>query len=218
MKPGYTVKVKVSSDGTNVGKRLSVVNVTYTILNEKQRAISEKGNYLLAIVKEKESYDILSVGLPDLAKEMEQLKEIKAEGSIYKIEYFFGGDWKFLASVCGVGAANGDYACIWCKRPKLQRHYINKVSSIMDPEFGTRTLNEIRDNSKSKKCNCIHAPLFPFIPLNHVIIDSLRLYLRICDNLIQLLIWQLKVCDAIDKKKNIYRQLCKAQIQAYGWV
>ena len=174
----------------------------YTILNEKQRAMNEKGNYLLAIVKEKESYDILSVGLPDLAREMEQLKEIKAEGSIYKIEYFLGRDWKFLASVCGIGAANGDYACIWCKRPKLQRHDINKVSSIMDTEFGTRTLNEIRDNSKSKKCNCIHAPLFPFIPLNHIIIDSLCLYLRICDNLIQLLIRQLKVCDAIDKKKT----------------
>ena len=55
LKPGDIIKIKVSGDGTNVGKRLSVINVTYTILNEKQRAMSEKGNYLLAAIKEKES-------------------------------------------------------------------------------------------------------------------------------------------------------------------
>lgn len=36
----------------------------------------------------------------------------------YDIEYFLGGDWKFLAYVCGLGAANQDYACIWCKCPQ----------------------------------------------------------------------------------------------------
>lgn len=39
----------------------------------------------------------------------------------YDIEYFLGGDWKFLAYVCGLGAANQDYACIWCKCPGSER-------------------------------------------------------------------------------------------------
>ena len=138
--------------------------------------MSEKGDCLLAVIKEKESYDVLSVGLSDLTKEMEQLKEFKVDGNIYKIEYFLGGDWKFLASVCGIGAANADYACIWCKCPKLQRHDMSKFWSILDPELGARTLKEIEDNSKSKKCNCKHAPLFPFVPISHVIIDTLHLY------------------------------------------
>lgn len=119
LKPGDMVKIKVSGDRTNVGKRLSVINITYTILNEKQQAVSEKGNYLLAILKEKESYHVLSVGLSDLIKEMEESKTIKVD-NIYEIEYFLGGDWKFLASVCGIGAPNADYAYIWCKCPKLQ--------------------------------------------------------------------------------------------------
>ena len=113
----------------------------------------------------------MSVGLSDLTI---QLKELKVDGNIYKIEYFLGGDWKFFASVCGIGAANADSACIWCKCPKLQRHDMSKVWSIVDPELEARTLKEIEDNSKSKKCNCKHVPLFPFIQLSHVIIDTLH--------------------------------------------
>lgn len=33
-------------------------------------------------------------------------------GKHYNIEYFLSGDWKFLACVCGLGAANQDHACI----------------------------------------------------------------------------------------------------------
>lgn len=32
-------------------KRLKIVNFTYTILNEKDVAMGEKGNYILAIIK-----------------------------------------------------------------------------------------------------------------------------------------------------------------------
>ena len=46
----------------------------------------------------------------------------------------------------------------------------------------------------------MRSPLFDFIPLDHVIIDRLHLFLRISDVLIELLIRQLKCEDAIDKK------------------
>ena len=41
--------------------------------------------------------------------------------------------------------------------------------------------------------------LFSFIPLDHVIIDTLHLFLRISDNLIELLIRELRRQDAVDK-------------------
>ena len=202
LEDGKTIKIKISGDGTNIGKRLSVVNITYTILNEDKVAMSEKGNYLLAVIKAKESYETLAESLKDLIKEMELLTEITLDNITYPLEYFLGGDWKFLASVCGIGGASADYACIWCLCPKLKRYDINKVWSLLDPDCGARNLEQIKNYSKSRKFNCTHAPLFTFIPLNHVVIDTLHLYLRICDNLIQLLIRQLKVADAIDKKKT----------------
>jgi len=53
--------VKLSGDGTQIGKRLRIVN--FTILNEKDVAMGEKGNYILAIIKTTESYEHLQVSL-----------------------------------------------------------------------------------------------------------------------------------------------------------
>ena len=44
---GGVVRVKISANATCIGKRLKLANVTYTILNEKEAAKSEKGNYVL---------------------------------------------------------------------------------------------------------------------------------------------------------------------------
>ena len=90
------IKIKVSGDGRNVGEKLSVINTTYTILNEKQLAMSEKGNYLIAVLKEKENYDVLQAGLLDLINEMEETKTVKVGGNVYKIEYFLGGSFWLL--------------------------------------------------------------------------------------------------------------------------
>ena len=96
---GETIKIKVSGDGTNIGKRISVVNITFTILNEKKLAMSEKGNYILAVLRTTESYDTLAESLSDLVKEMDDLKVMSIDNEIFHFEYFLGGDWKFL-SLC----------------------------------------------------------------------------------------------------------------------
>ena len=83
-----TIKVKISGDGTNIGKRLQLENVTYTILNEKDAAMNEKRNYVLAIINTTENYDNLKESLADLNNEMSNLKEITVNNRKYSIEYF----------------------------------------------------------------------------------------------------------------------------------
>ena len=154
--------------------------------------MSEKGNYVLAILKTSENYDNLKESLSDLTQEMSKLNKVTVEGKTYNIEYFLGGDWKFLACVCGLGAANQDYACIWCKCPRSQRYDIQRVWSLSNSAQGARSLEEISSFAKSKKFNCKGTPLFNFIPIDHVIIDTLHLFLRISDNLTELLIRELR--------------------------
>jgi len=62
--------------------------IHYTVLNEKDAAMNEKGNYVLAIIKTKESYDNVKESLVDLINEMSNLKEITANNVKYNIEYF----------------------------------------------------------------------------------------------------------------------------------
>lgn len=93
---GETIKIKLSGDGTNIGKGLTVVNFTFTILHEKDVAMGVKGNYILAVIKTTETYDNLRDSLADLRMEMSNLKEISANNCTYKIEYFLDGDLKFF--------------------------------------------------------------------------------------------------------------------------
>ena len=204
-----TIKVKISGDGTNIGKRLKLENVTYTILNEKVAAMNEKGNYVLSIIKATENYDNLKESLADLNDEMSNLKDITVNNHKYSIEYFLGGDWKFLACGCGLGAANQNFACIWCKCPRHERFDISKKWSLTDRSLGARDSQEIGKYAKSKQYNCKTSPLFNFIPIDHVIIDTLHLFLRISDNLIELLIRELRRKDAIDKVSTFSNGFCR---------
>ena len=62
------------------------MNFTYIILNEKDLAMGEKGNYILAIIKTTESYENLQESLSDLRNEMELLKTITVNSCKYNIE------------------------------------------------------------------------------------------------------------------------------------
>ena len=105
------------TDGTWVGKRLHIVNFGYTILNEKRKAMADKGNYSSAIIKIKEDYDNIREALTDIVADMKSLNSIVFDGRQVNIQYHLGGDWKSLACVCGIGAANSNFGCIWCTSP-----------------------------------------------------------------------------------------------------
>ena len=102
----------------------------------------------------------------------------------YTLEYFLGGDLKFLALVCGINAANGTYSCVWCKCPAGDHWDMTKSWSFTDTSQGARTIGEIETLSKksaSKCLGCINVPIFKAIPIDHVIIDTLHLFLRIAN-------------------------------------
>ena len=105
----------------------------------------------------------------------------------------------FLARVCGLGAANQDHARICCKCPRNQRPDIQTVWSLSNSDQDARSLEEIANFAKSKQLNCKATPLLSFTPLDHVIIDTLHLFLRISDNLTELLIRELRRKEACDK-------------------
>ena len=88
--------MKVSGDGTRIGKRL---HVTYTIINDGNVAMSEKGNYVIAVIKTNYEYIGIRDSLSDLRDEMRNLNSITCGDKTFQIEYFLGGDWKFLATV-----------------------------------------------------------------------------------------------------------------------
>ena len=68
--------------------------------------------------------------------------------------------------------------------------------------MGARTVEEIKEHAKKHKFNCKFPPLFDFIPMDHVVIDTLHFFLRVSDVLIELLIQELRRQDAINKNQT----------------
>ena len=156
--------MKLSGDGTWVGKRLHLVNFTFTLLEEGSAAHSHEGNHAFAIFKTDENYEGLNNALEDLVTEVERLKRIEVDRTFYSTEYYLGGDWKFLATVTGIDSASCMYACIWCKCSANDRWDMDKQWSISDPSHGARTIEEnmqLASRPRSKKqYNVTHKPLF----------------------------------------------------------
>lgn len=199
-----TIRVKLTGDSTQIARGLNVVNIAFTILEEgRQMACSASGNHSIMILKVAEKYEDLAAGLEKLIAEAKDLEVLSIDNKVIRIEFFLGGDWKFLALVCGLESATSDHACIWCKCPKKQRHDMDLTWSML-PEKGGRSVKEISDKSKLSKSsknrfNCSHQPMFSFIPLCRVVIDSLHLFLRIADVLINLIIRDLRTLDGVER-------------------
>ncbi|KAJ7391238.1 hypothetical protein OS493_019369 [Desmophyllum pertusum] len=153
------------------------------------------------------NYEKLAESLADIRKDVNSLQQISLGTQSFEVEWFLGGDWKFLACVCGLGAAIATHPCIWCKCQLYDKYDKRKEWSLVDITKGARTIQEIDQMSRGRaradqRYNVKKPPLFPSIPLDHVIIDSLHLFLRISDNLINLLILELRRMDEIEKKQT----------------
>ena len=64
------VHMYCATDRTNIGKRLHVINVTFTIPDEGTKAMSADENHLVPVIKEAENYDKLEKALADIRRDV----------------------------------------------------------------------------------------------------------------------------------------------------
>lgn len=218
---GDVLRLKLSGDGTKICRKLNMINITFTMLNEGKLAMSPCGNHTLAIINGTEDYEALKNSLSDLIKEVTELKSITVNELTFEIEYFFCSDMKFLAIVYGIEAATAIYSCVWCKCPSSDRYDMTKKWSFSNKEKGARTNDDIvachLKKSRHEKYGCIHPPMFHSIDIDHVIPDILHLYLRITDVLFNLLIVDIRRYDEIEKTtaSNITQSNYRDQLEFF---
>ena len=94
-----TNRIKLTGDGTRIVRGLDVVNIAFTIINEGSRAQSVYGNYSVAILKVSENYEELQAGLEDIWSVAKDIKVVTIKGQVHRIQFYLGGDLKFLALV-----------------------------------------------------------------------------------------------------------------------
>lgn len=203
---GSHIRVKITGDGTVISRSMHAVVIAFTIVEDGANPNSPGGNHTIALLNTGENYTDLLESLEDIRDEIQHLKSLSLDGVQYGVEFFLGADWKYLALIIGIEAANARYSCIWCTCPSEDRHDISKEWSFRDKDKGARTIEDIQRLAALKKrgsvkFGCARQPIFPSIPIDHVIPDVLHLFLRICDVLINLLILELRRLDGIEKSK-----------------
>lgn len=195
---GDRIKIKISGDGTKLGKRCHVLTFGYSVILNSSR---QSPVQLLAIIKGPESYETWKNALQDQISALSDLKEIVIDKKTYQIDLFLTGDMKFLNCAMGLDSNNCNFSCVWCVCPANLRHDSSRSWSAFDPDLGCRTVESIvscsNEKSAAKKKNCSRSPLFCFIPVIHVVPDTLHLLLRVTDRLFLKLIAELRTLDNI---------------------
>ena len=77
--------------------------------------MAAKGNHTIAVVNGCEKYETLKVAFKDVFTEINSFIEqrfINVNGQKVKLEFFLGGDYKFLVTVMGLKGATSLYACL----------------------------------------------------------------------------------------------------------
>ena len=193
------VKIKLSGDGTRAGSKKHLINMSYTVIGDKN-CMSDRGNYLLAIVQCPETGECIYKALRNLIDEFNSLEFVEINGKFVEVVKFVGGDLKFLNQVTGIGGFASTFSCLWCKCSKVERSDVTKKWSMTDTSQGARTVEEITrcakmpKNSKNK-FNCNAKPIFSSVPIARVIPDTLHLFLRIMDQLVYQLTYHLQHLD-----------------------
>ncbi|XP_048589349.1 uncharacterized protein LOC116615043 [Nematostella vectensis] len=175
--------------------------LTFSILQTGANVMSAKGNRNIAAVNAPESYTTLKEAF---SVTFEEINNFIASGKLtvndktINLEFFLGGDYKFVLLMLGLKGATANYACAWCKIHKDDRWKTDNDFHSFNKSPMSRSLKEIKELCKKSTDNyCCGAEPLLNIELDHVIVDELHLMLRVTDVLTKNLVYQ-----AIDRDKK----------------
>lgn len=204
------LQIKLSSDGTRVGKRMHLITFGYHLASSDLICRAVK---LLCVVKCPETYDALKISFSEIIAEIKSLSFICIDERVFPIHFFFGADLKMVNIAYGLNSCNCTYFCIFCYCRAEDRADFSKFWSMLDPKGHPRSiakciqhanLKAASSRTKVQNFNCSHAPMFPFVPISNVIPDTLHLFLRISDILFLKFLGSLKRLDNIGESVGTY--------------
>ena len=202
LKLDNNIMVKFSADGKIISKKVKLINLKFTLINEKDKAKTAKGNYTIGIFRiQNEDYEEITACFENVGNQIDELTDINIDNKIYNIQKYFGGDMKFLAIICGINAANSIYPCIWCKWCKSEKYDAEKIWSITSVKDNARTILEA-DVFRNEN-GYIKPPVLKSMPYQNYVIDTLHKFLRITDVLLDYLIIDLQFNYRFSAANNI---------------
>ena len=147
---------------------------------------------------ENESYDNIEKCLKTLIVKLRNVTQIVINNQTFQIEFFGGGDLKWISNCFGINAANSSFPCPFCTFEMKELTTVEDIDQNW-PNWELRNHQEAnrcigKKTVKAKK-GYIKEPILDFIPFNNLVVDILHLFLRITDKLFQNLITRLQMLE-----------------------
>ena len=214
------IKIKISADGTILSRNIKIINLVFSIINEKKKAATATGTYLLGIFPyKKESNFEINQWLPTIWDQLKDLKNVKVEELFYDIKFYFSADYKMMLNILGMKSANSNSPCIWCDTNKLNLHErgIDRIENF-DQTIQANASNSVPTTSKDSMItddfyddddneddlisdkNC-YTRMLPEIPIKNFVVDILHLFLRITERLGHCLLQDFLIADNFIKSE-----------------
>ena len=134
IKPDQRIRIKVEGDGRKVGNFKKQTMISFCVLDQGKMVLQPDSHHVLSITVGGEGYDDLINSLAQLFGDLGQLKadgiwvnQATKEARFFPhdslpdqawqrhdVDLLFSSDWKFMAAVLGLEAANSSHPCIRC--------------------------------------------------------------------------------------------------------
>jgi hypothetical protein len=141
LRPKELIRIRIVGDVTQVSATKKLLSLTFSCLNDVKNCIEPQENFTIGMwAIDEDNYLSLKDCLQSVFQELENVREIVLENVIYQIKVFIGGDLKFLLNIYGLGAANSEFCCLWCKSSKKDFKKIDLNCSTTDTNKNARSI------------------------------------------------------------------------------
>jgi hypothetical protein len=217
---GEKIRLKVSGDGRNCGRKVKHTLITICVMNEGKLVMMPDKQYSVVMYAGPEDIDLLKPALHDFLLDLEDIQEHgwKHQDKTFPVELFFTADWKFMYICQGMKAPIADLFCLWCECPKKDRWDMSKNWVISKDKEHFAKIMEWFSRKKGEIGGHVRMPLFSMIDAFHCVIDVLHLFLRITDVLFELLIEELiEQADWDVRQKLVFMEMKRIGVTFYFW-
>ncbi len=140
------------------------------------------------MLKGAENYETLKEGLAPVLADIQEVIEagyIELDGRPLELQFYLGGDYKFLLLMMGMNQAHSNHVCLFCTVHKNKRWM---TTSPADKRT-LATMEQCRQHlpGSKERLGCIEEPLVG-VEIDMIAIDTLHLMLRVHDVLLRNLI------------------------------
>ena len=120
---------------------------------------------------------------------------IELDGRILELQFYLGGDYKFLLLMMGMNQAHSNYACLFCSVHKDKRWM---TTSSQADKRTLATMQQCRQHlpGSKERLGCVEEPLVG-IAIDRIAIDTLHLMLRVTDVLLRNLVYAMNRKDRV---------------------